>query len=191
MRVHAVLAGPVDTDMSRGLDAQKAAPSWSSEQSSTEWSPPARAQSAPGSFDDGRAVGKAEKAQHVSGVIDERVERGRADGLAEMIDMTPPDTPHVAATRPSTRATAAEDPTSGHRPGVSPDEQLARRPSVEEGIEGAAAGTTCGSQTTANTAPSTSRSRRRPERVRPIRNRSHHPGGLPRSRGRPWVRRQK
>jgi len=61
---------------------------------------------------------------------------------------------------------------------------------VEEGIEGAAAGTTCGSQTKANTAPSTSRSRRRPwassasqRLLAPFRRST-------RSRGRPGVRQQ-
>jgi hypothetical protein len=179
------------TDMSRGLDAPNAAPSRPPEQSSTEWSHPLGHSQRQGSFDDGRAVGKAEKAQHVSGDIDERVERGRTDGLAERdrhdAARQAPRGGHPAVDE----SNRAEDPTSGHRPGVSPDEQLARRRSVEEGIEGAAAGTTCGSQTTANTAPSTSRSRRRPWASSASQKLLAPSRRSTRSRGRPGVGQQR
>jgi hypothetical protein len=92
---------------------------------------------------------KAEKAQHVSGVIDERVERGRADGLAE------PDRHDAARQAPRGGHSALDESNRGGRPHVwSPPWRVPRRtigatPSVEEAIEGAAARTTCGSQTTA------------------------------------------
>jgi hypothetical protein len=110
------------TDMSRGLDAPNAAPSRPPEQSSTEWSHPLGHSQRQGSFDDGRAVGKAEKAQHVSGDIDERVERGRTDGLAERdrhdAARQAPRGGHPAVDE----SNRAEDPTSGHRLRAAPAE---------------------------------------------------------------------
>jgi hypothetical protein len=127
-----------------------------------------------------REGGRAEKAQHVSDVIDERVERGRADGLAERDRHDVARQPHVAATRPSTRATGRKTtrlvtalacpPTNNWR-----DAHTWRRGSKALLL-------------VLPVVPRQRRTRRRrplgvgggPERVRPVRSRSHHPGGLPR-----------